>query len=63
MGFHLSELGSPRIKDDLRDEGYTWVPEYQDSSKVQGSGFHGNREKVVSREITPFEVEFFSYSS
>ena len=33
----------------------------QDSSKVQGSGFHGNREKVVSREITPFEVEFFSY--
>ena len=39
-----------------------WVPESQDSAKVQGSGFHENREKVVSREITPFEVGFFSYS-
>ena len=62
MGFHRSELGSPRIKVDLHDEGYAWVPESQDSTKVQGSGFHENREKMVSREITPFEVGFFSYS-
>ena len=52
----------PRIKADLRDEGYTWVPKSQYSAKVQGSGFHGNREKAVSRETTPFEVGFFSYS-
>ena len=39
-----------------------WVPESQDSAKVQGSGFHRNREKAVSRETTPFEVGFFSYS-
>ena len=62
MGFHRSELGSPRIKADLRDEGYTWVPESQDSVKVQGSDFQGNQEKVVSSEITSFEVGFFSYS-
>ena len=62
MGFHQSELGSPRIKVDIRDEGYTWVPESQDSAKVQDSGFHRNREKVVSSEITPFEAGFFSYS-
>ena len=58
MGFHRSELGSPRIKADLRDEGYAWVPESQDSAKFQGSGFHENREKVVSLESTPFEVGF-----
>ena len=51
-----------RIKVDLRNEGYVWLPESQDSAKVQGSGFHENREKAVSREITPFEVGFFSYS-
>ena len=51
-----------RIKADLRDEGYTWILESQDYAKVQGSGFHRNREKVVSLEITPFEVGFFSYS-
>ena len=62
MRFHRSELGSSRIKADLRDEGYAWVPKSQDSAKVQGSGFHGNREKAVSRESTPFEVGFFSYS-
>ena len=62
MGFHRSELDNPRIKANLCDEGYTWVPESQDSAKVQGSGFHENREKVVSLEITPFEVGFFSYS-
>ena len=39
-----------------------WVPESQESAKVQGSSFHGNQEKAVSRESTPFEVEFFSYS-
>ena len=39
-----------------------WVPESQDSAKVQGLGFHGNREKVVSHEITAFEVGFLSYS-
>ena len=40
-----------------------WVPESQDSAKVQDLGFKENREKAVSREITPFEVGFFSYSS
>ena len=60
-GFHRSELGSPRIKADLCDEGYAWVPESQDSAKVQGLGFHENLEKVVSQEIKPFEVGFFSY--
>ena len=34
---------------------------YATRSKVQGSGFHGNREKVVSCEIMSFEVGFFSY--
>ena len=63
MGFRWSYLVRSRIKADLRDEGYTCVPESQNSTKVQGSGFHENREKVVSREITPFEVGFFSYSS
>ena len=62
-GFRRSDLVRSRIKADLRDEGYTWVPESQDSDKVQGSGFHGNREKAVSWETTPFEVGFFSYSS
>ena len=62
MGFRRSDLVRSRIKADLHDEGYTWVLESQDSAKVQGSGFHENREKVVSREITPFEVGFFSYS-
>ena len=33
-----------------------WVLESQDSAKVQGSGFHENRENAVSRESTPFEV-------
>ena len=61
-GFHKSEFGSTRIKADICDEGYAWVLESQDSTKVQGLGFNGNREKVVSREITPFEVGFFSYS-
>ena len=62
MGFRRSDLVRSRIKVYPRDEGYTWVPKLQDSAKVQGSGFHDNREKVVSCEITPFEVGFFSYS-
>ena len=62
MGFHRSGLGSSRTKVDLHNEGYAWIPESPDSAKVHGLGFHGNREKVVSCEITPFEVEFFSYS-
>ena len=62
MGFRRLDLVRSRIKADLRDEGYTWVPKSKDFSKVQGSGFHGNREKVVSLEIMPFEVGFFSYS-
>ena len=61
-GFRRLDRVRSRIKANLRDEGYAWIPESQDSSKVQGSGFHENREKVVSREITPFEVGFFSYS-
>ena len=61
-GFRWSDLVRSRIKADLRDKGYTWVPESQDSTKVQGLGFHENRENVVSREITPFEAGFFSYS-
>ena len=59
--FRPSDIVRSIIKVDLRDEGYTWVSESQDSAKVQGSGFHRNREKVVSREITSFEVEFFFY--
>ena len=60
--FCQSELGKPRVKAALCDKSYAWVPELQDLAKVQFSGFHGNREKVVSREITLFEVGFFSYS-
>ena len=56
MGFRRSDLVRSRIKVDLRDKGYAWVSELQDSAKVQGSGFHENREKVVFREITPSEV-------
>ena len=41
-GFHRSDLVRSRVKAYLRDEGYVWVPESQDSAKVQGSGFHGN---------------------
>ena len=62
MGFCRADLIRSRIKADLLDEVYAWVPKSQDSPKVQGSGFHGNREKVVSRESTPFEVGFFFYS-
>ena len=40
--FRRSDLVRSRIKADLRDEGYAWVPESKDSAKVQGSGFHGN---------------------
>ena len=57
-GFYQSDLVRSRIKADLHDEGYAWVSESQDFAKVQGSDFHGNRENVVSREITPFEVGF-----
>ena len=60
--FCQSELSRPRVKAALRDESYAWVPELQDFAKVQGSGFHINREKAMSREITLFEVGFFSYS-
>ena len=60
--FCRSELDRPRVKAALRDESYAWVPESQDFTKVQGLGFQGNREKTVSREITLFEVGFFSYS-
>ena len=60
--FCRSELGRPRVKVALHDESYAWVPESQDFTKVQGLGFHGNREKAVSREIMIFEVEFFFYS-
>ena len=56
------EFGRPRVKAALRDESYAWVPESQDFAKVQGSGFHDNQEKAVSREIMLFEVGFFSYS-
>ena len=47
-GFRPSDLVRSIIKADLRDASYAWVPESQDSSKVQGSGFHKNREKAVS---------------
>ena len=39
------ELDRPRVKVALRDENYVWVLESQDFVKVQGSGFHENREK------------------
>ena len=60
-GFCWSELGSLRVKAPLRNESYAWVPESQYFSKVQGSGFFKNREKMVSREIKLFEVGVFSY--
>ena len=60
MRFCTSELGRPRVKVALRDQSYVWVPKSQDFAKAQGSGFHRNREKVVSQEITQFEVRFFS---
>ena len=50
----LQELGRPRVKTALRDESYAWVSESRDFAKVQGSGFHRNQEKAVSREITLF---------
>ena len=62
MRFCRSELGRPRVKAALRDESYAWVPKSQDFAKVQGLDFHVNQEKAVSREITLFEVGFFSYS-
>ena len=45
--FCLSKLGKSRVKAALRDESYVWVSESQDFIKVQGLGFHGNREKAV----------------
>ena len=62
MGFCRSEFDSSRVKAGLLNESYTWVLESQDFAKVQGSGFHENREKAMSREITLFEVGFLSYS-
>ena len=62
LGFAPSKFGRPRVKAALHDKSYAWVPESQDFAKVQGSGFLGNREKMMSREITLFEVGFFSYS-
>ena len=44
-GFCRSKLGRPRVKAALSDESYAWVLESQDFSKVQGLGFHENREK------------------
>ena len=61
MRFCRSELDRLRVKVALRAESYAWVPESQDFTKVQGSGFHEKREKAVSREITLFEEGFFSY--
>ena len=61
-GFCRSKLGRPRIKATLCDESYSWAPESQDFTKVQGSGFHGNQEKAVSRKITLIEVGFLFYS-
>ena len=57
-GISSMDLVRSRIKADLRDNVYAWIPESQDSAKVQGSGFHRNREKAVSQESTPFEVGF-----
>ena len=62
MSFRRSDHVGPRVKVTLCDKSYVWVPESQDFSKVQSLGFFENREKVVSREITLFEVGFFSYS-
>ena len=61
-GFYRSELNRPRVKAALRDKSYAWIPKSQDFVKVTDSGFHENREKAVSREITLFEVGFFSNS-
>ena len=61
MRFCRSEHGRSRVKAALRNESYAWVLESQDFAKVQGSSFHRNREKAVSREIMLFEVGFFSY--
>ena len=61
-GFCRSELGKPKVKAVLRDESYAWISESQYFAKVQGSGFHGNQEKAVSRKITQIEVGFLSYS-
>ena len=60
--FHRSKLDRSGVKVALRDESSTWVLESQDFTKAQGLGFFGNQEKAVSREITLFEVGFFSYS-
>ena len=60
-GFCRSELGRPRVKAILHYESYAWVPESQNFSNVQGSGFHINQEKAVSLEIKLIEVEFLSY--
>ena len=60
--FRRSELDRPGVKVALRvalrDESYAWVPQSQDVAKAQGSGFFGNQENVVSREIMLFEVGF-----
>ena len=61
MRFCRSELDRSRVKAALRDKSYMWVPESQDFTKVQGSGFHENREKAVSGEITLFKAGFFSH--
>ena len=54
-GFYWSELGRPRVKVALCMG--TGITRFH-----QGSGFHGNREKAVSWEITQIEVGFLSYS-
>ena len=61
-GFCRSKLDRPRVKAALRDESYAWVPESQDFTKVQGLGFHKNREKAVSQDITLIEVGFILLS-
>ena len=60
--FRRSDLVGSRVEVASREESYAWVPESQDFTKVQSSGFHKNQEKAVSRETTLFEVGFFSYS-
>ena len=62
MRFCRSELDRPRVKATLCNESYVWVLESQDFAKVQGLGFHGNRENAMFQEITLYEVGFFSYS-
>ena len=56
-----SEREREKVLVALHDESSVWVSESQDFIKAQGSGFSRNREKTVSREITLFEVGFFSY--